>query len=316
MLYLDYSRKEGEWIPNEYGGNENLEAINFLKQLNYAVYQNYPYAQTIAEESTAWPMVSRPTYLGGLGFGMKWNMGWMHDTLLYFSKNPIYRKHHQDDITFSMIYAYQENYVLPLSHDEVVHGKSSLLSKMPGDDWQKFANLRLLLAYMFIHPGKKLLFMGTELALWDEWNCDYELPWHFLEYDRHRQIKKLISDLNHFYCSEPTLYDQDFTNKGFRWIDLNNREECVICFLRIDKSSERYLVCICNFTPQPRENYKIGVPQKGKWKEVFNTDSENYGGSNLGNMGETSTIPLEMHGYPQSISVILPPLSVLCFISP
>lgn len=313
MLYLDYSRKEGEWIPNQYGGNENLEAIEFLRELNKTIYQNYPYAQTIAEESTAWPMVSRPTYLGGLGFGMKWNMGWMHDTLEYFSKDPIYRKHHQGVISFSMIYAFNENFILPLSHDEVVYGKGSLLSKMPGDEWQKFANLRLLLGYMYMHPGKKLLFMGAELALWNEWNHNESLPWFFKDYDRHEQIGQWIKDLNHIYRSHPALYELDFSSNGFRWIDLSDSNKSVLSFLRLGKSESSIVIIICNFTPMMRENYKIGVPKKGKLQEILNSDSEYYGGSNKGNMGSVSTLPILMHGFEQAINITLPPLAIIVF---
>ncbi|MEC7838580.1 MAG: 1,4-alpha-glucan branching protein GlgB [Chlamydiota bacterium] len=315
MLYLDYSRKEGEWIPNQYGGNENLEAMEFIKQLNCAIYENYSYAQTMAEESTAWPLVSRPTYLGGLGFGMKWNMGWMHDTLMYFSKESVHRKYHHWDILFSMVYAYNENFILPLSHDEVVHGKASLLGKMPGDEWQKFANLRLLYGYMFAHPGKKLLFMGAELALWDEWNHDQSLPWNLLEYDKHNQIQRWVHDLNHAYTSEPALFETDFDSEGFQWIDIHDQNNCIISFLRSNKDNSRFVVCICNFTPVPRENYKVGVPLKGAWKELINSDSHYYGGSDLGNMGEKQTIPLEIHGFNQCLSLTLPPLSIV-FLTP
>lgn len=311
MLYLDYSRKYGEWLPNIYGGNENLGAIDFIRQLNCAIYENYPYTQTIAEESTAWPMVSRPTYVGGLGFGMKWNMGWMHDTLEYFKRAPIYRKYHQNDLTFSQIYAYNENFVLPLSHDEVVHGKSSLLGKMPGDDWQKFANLRLLLGYMYVHPGKKLLFMGAELGQWDEWNHNKSLDWHLLQYDRHAAIQRWVKDLNHLYRTHPALYEEDFSNKGFEWVDFSDADSSVICFLRKGHQGKPIL-CICNFTPETRENYKVGVPIKGAWKELINSDSTYYGGSDKGNYGEVHTLPIPMHGRLYSLNLTLPPLALLC----
>lgn len=310
MLYLDYSRKPGEWSPNVYGGNENLEAVSFLKELNECLYGNYPYIQTYAEESTAWPMVSRPTYLGGLGFGLKWNMGWMHDTLLYFTKDPIHRKYHHNELTFSIIYAFNENFVLPLSHDEVVHGKASLLSKMRGDDWQKFANLRLLYGYMFLHPGKKLLFMGSEIASWSEWDHDQSLNWNFLHYDRHTEIQKWVRDLNKLYRSHPALYEYDFNHQGFEWIDINDRDQSVISFLRKGKDPDDLIMVVCNFTPLPRHNYKLPVPKKGLWKEICNSDSSFYGGTNVGNLGLVKT-----YTYAQSpkISLILPPLAIICF---
>lgn len=311
MLYLDYSRKHGEWIPNEYGGNEHFEAIEFLKELNKSIYSHYPYAQTIAEESTSWPMVSKPVYLGGLGFGMKWNMGWMHDTLNYFLKNPVHRKFHHNELLFSLIYAYHENFVLPLSHDEVVHEKGSLLRKMQGDDWQRFANLRLLYGYMYTHPGKKLLFMGSELATWDEWNHDHSLPWHLLEYDCHRQIQKWVRDLNHFYKNSPALYENDFTCEGFEWVDLSNWEESVIGFLR--KGGKQQLLCVCNFTPVVRNNYKFGVPLKGKWRELLNSDSAEYGGSGVRNEGEIATIDEPCHGHAQCLNLTLPPLAITIY---
>ncbi len=311
MLYLDYSRKEGEWIPNQYGGNENLEAVEFLKQLNEAVYQGYPHVQMIAEESTSWPMVSRPTYLGGLGFGMKWNMGWMHDTLQYFSENPVNRKYHHNELLFSLNYAFTENFLLPFSHDEVVHGKGSLIGKMPGDDWQKFANLRLLYGYMYTHPGKKLLFMGSEIAGWSEWNHDTSLDWDLLQYAPHQGIFQWIKDLNKVYRSEPALFALDFVPEGFQWVDLHNWEESIISFLRKSPNAKDQLLVICNLTPIPRENYKIGVDQKGEWKEILNSDSEYYGGSNMGNVGKVRTRPLPCYGRDYTLKLTLPPLAIL-----
>lgn len=311
MLYLDYSRKEGEWIPNVYGGRENLEAIELLKQLNSAIYQYYPHAQSIAEESTSWPMVSRPTYLGGLGFGMKWNMGWMHDTLVYMTKEPIHRKYHHNDLLFSMLYAYTENFVLPLSHDEVVHGKGSLLAKMPGDDWQKFANLRLLFGYLFTHPGKKLLFMGSEMASWNEWDANISLPWHLLEYDRHLGIKRLIQDLNRLYTQEKALHEIDFSWQGFEWIDIADAQSSVISFLRKGKNPQDCLIVVINFTPVPRYNYRLGVPEKGNYKELLNSDSTYYWGSDLGNLGSIESMPIPYHRKENSINLTLPPLGML-----
>lgn len=313
MLYLDYSREEGEWIPNEHGGNENIEAIEFLKELNSVIYQNYPYAQTVAEESTAWPMVSRPTYLGGLGFGMKWNMGWMHDTLQYFSKESVHRKFHHNELLFSLLYAYNENFMLPLSHDEVVHGKASLLSKMSGDDWQRFANLRLLFGYMYAHPGKKLLFMGSEMAPWDEWSHEHSLPWHLLKYDRHQQMQKWIKDLNKVYQSTPAMYEQDFIQQGFEWIDMANWEQSVISFIRKGRDPEDIILCVCNFTPVPREGYKVGVPFSGEWEEILNSDSIEYGGSDMGNGGIVYTIDEPFHAHQQCLSLTVSPLSIMFF---
>jgi len=313
MLYLDYGRKEGEWVPNEYGGRENLDAIAFLQKLNQVVYENHPDIQTIAEESTAWPMVTRPTYVGGLGFGMKWNMGWMHDTLEYFSKDPIYRKYHHNQLTFSIWYAFSENFLLPLSHDEVVHGKGSLLSKMAGDDWQKFANLRLLFGYMYTHPGKKLLFMGGEFGQWQEWYHEEGLHWHLLEYPHHQGIQKWIRDLNHFYRNEPALYELDFQPEGFEWIDFSNWEESIIIFVRRDKSTKDIILVVCNFTPVPRYNYRVGVPEGGFWKEALNSDAQVYGGSGHGNLGGAEAAPIPWHGKNYSLSLTLPPLGVLIF---
>jgi 1,4-alpha-glucan branching enzyme len=311
MLYLDYSRKEGEWIPNPYGGNENLEAISFLRQMNEEVFRNYPDAQTIAEESTAWPMVSRPLYLGGLGFGLKWDMGWMHDTLRYFSKDPVHRRYHHGELTFRMLYAFNENFVLSLSHDEVVHGKGTLLAKMPGDAWQKFANLRALFGYMYGQPGKKLMFMGSEFGQGREWDHDRSLDWHLLNDPRHAGLRKWVEDLNRFYRNEPCLFELDFDAGGFEWIDCRDVEGSVLCFLRKDRSGSRVLV-VCNFTPVPRWNYRVGVPAGGEWKEVLNSDAAFYGGSGVGNAGggEASAIP--HHGRPYSLLLTLPPLSV-CF---
>jgi 1,4-alpha-glucan branching enzyme len=313
MLYLNYSRKEGEWIPNHFGGNENLGAISLLKRFNEVVYENFPDTQTIAEESTAWPMVSRPVYVGGLGFGMKWNMGWMHDTLEYFSKDPVHRKFHHHSLTFSLIYAFNENFTLPISHDEVVHGKSSLLGKMPGDDWQKYANLRALLAYMYAHPGKKLLFMGSEIGQWDEWKHDSSIDWHLLQYHPHRGVQHMMKDLNTLYKSEPCLHEIDFDFTGFEWVDLTDWENSIISFLRKGKSSNDIVFVVCNLTPVYRENYRLGVPRAGYWQEIFNSDSSYYGGTDKGNGGGLDTTPVPAHGHYQSLNLILPPLSVSMF---
>lgn len=313
ILYLDYSRKEGEWIPNEYGGKENLEGISFLRRLNEEVYKNFPDVQTIAEESTAWPMVSRPTYVGGLGFGIKWNMGWMHDTLKYFSKDPIYRKYHHNQLTFSMWYAFTENFLLSISHDEVVHGKGSLIGKMPGDDWQKFANLRLLLGYMFAHPGKKLLFMGGEFGQWREWAHEESLDWHLLRYPPHRGVQKWVQDLNHFYKREPVMHELDFEPNGFEWIDFNDWEQSIVSFLRRGKSTGDIILVVCNFTPVPRYNYRVGVPRGGLWREVLNSDAKEYGGSGHGNFGSVEATPVSLHGRDHSLTLTLPPLGILFF---
>lgn len=311
MLYLDYSRKEGEWVPNIYGGNENLEAIDFLKKFNEVVHQYHPGVLTIAEESTAWPSVSRPTYLGGLGFSMKWNMGWMHDTLGYFSKDPIYRKYHTNNITFSMLYAFTENFILPFSHDEVVHMKGSMLSKMPGDVWQKFANLRALYGYMYGHPGKKLMFMGSEFGQWREWNHDESLDWHLLEYEPHRALQKFVTDLNHIYRNEPSLFEIDFEWHGFEWIDFRDSENSVIAFIRKAKNPEDFLVFVLNLTPVPRYGYRIGVPKGGFYREILNSDSSIYWGSNIGNYGGVHTDDIPFHERPYSLNLTLPPLSVI-----
>ena len=286
MLYLDYSRKQGEWMPNEFGGRENLEAIHFLRAFNESVYRNYPDVQTYAEESTAWPSVSRPTYLGGLGFGMKWDMGWMHDTLKYFTKNPVHRKFHHNELTFRMVYAFTENFVLPLSHDEVAHGKGSLLSKMPGEsDWQKFANLRLLYGYTFSQPGKKLLFMGAEIGQWSEWGHDKSLDWHLLQYAPHQGIERWLADLNRLYASQPALHEQDFDYHGFSWIDCNDSAASILAFTRHGSTDSRPILIVANFTPVPRTPYRIGVSHAGPWKELLNSDAEIYGGSGMGNLG-------------------------------
>jgi 1,4-alpha-glucan branching enzyme len=311
MLYLDYSRKEGEWIPNRFGGRENLEAISFIKKLNETSYSYFPDIQMIAEESTAWPMVSRPIYLGGLGFGMKWNMGWMHDTLSYFSRDPIYRKYHHQELTFSLLYSFNENFILSLSHDEVTHGKKSLLEKMPGDDWQKFANLRLLLGYMFGHPGKKLLFMGSEFGQRQEWQHDYSLDWHLLEDQQHAGLSKWVQDLNHLYRKEQALYEIDFESSGFQWIESNDWNHSVLVFLRKDKTEKEKIIVICNFVPTPWYNYRIGVPDDGVWQEILNSDDTLYAGSGQGNMGTTKTTPLPMHGFEYSINITIPPLGIL-----
>ena len=313
MLYLDYARKEGEWIPNEHGGRENLEAVAFLRKLNEEIYRSFPDVQTIAEESTAWPMVSRPTYLGGLGFGMKWDMGWMHDTLEYMSKDAVHRKYHHSNITFRMLYAFAENFVLPLSHDEVVYGKGSLLGKMPGDDWQKFANLRLLLGYMYTQPGKKLLFMGSELAQWKEWNHEDSPDWHFLQYQPHAQIQAWARDINELYKNEASLFEQDCFAAGFEWIDANNIEQSIYVFLRRGKSTDSVLVVICNFTPMVYQNYRIGVPSGGMWEELLNSDHEKYGGSGHINKTRKRASKISANSRPYSIKITVPPLAIACF---
>ncbi len=311
MLYLDYSRKAGEWIPNEYGGNENLEAISFLKEFNEVVYGNFPDAVTIAEESTAWPSVSKPTYLGGLGFGQKWMMGWMHDTLHYFKLDPIHRKYHQDEITFSIIYAFTENFMLPLSHDEVVHGKGSLFGRMPGNDWRKFANLRLMFSYMFTHPGTKLLFMGGEFGQTSEWNHDRSLDWDALNSNyNHQGILKITKDLNTLYKNERALYHFNFDNRGFEWSDYSDRENSVVVYIRKSEVREELLMIICNFTPETRPLYRIGVPFRGTWKEIFNSDNASYGGSGVTNQGLLYTSPVKYHGKDYSTSLTLPPLGI------
>jgi len=313
MLYLDYSRNEGEWVPNIHGGRENLEAISFLKRFNEIVYGAFPDTQTIAEESTAWPMVSRPVHLGGLGFGLKWNMGWMHDTLEYFSKDPVHRKYRHDQLTFNLWYAFFENFILPLSHDEVVHMKGSLLGKMPGDDWQKFANLRLLLGYQYTHPGKKLLFMGGEFGQWGEWDHDRSLEWHLLEYHPHQGLQRWVRDLNAFYRSHPALYEKDFTPEGFEWIDFKDADQSVISYLRKGVNPDDPVLVVCNFTPVPRQGYRVGVPREGFWQEMLNSDAEEYGGSGWGNFGGLPADPIPSHGKLYSLSVSIPPLSIMIF---
>ncbi|RLA90015.1 MAG: 1,4-alpha-glucan branching enzyme [Deltaproteobacteria bacterium] len=313
MLYLDYSRQEGEWIPNPYGGRENLEAINFIRYFNQEVYKNYPGVQTIAEESTAWPMVSRPNYVGGLGFGLKWDMGWMHDTLQYMSTDPIYRKYHHNTLTFRMLYAFHENFILPLSHDEVVHGKGSLLGKMPGDNWQKFANLRLLFGYMYSQTGKKLLFMGGEFGQWNEWYHETSLDWHLMAYAPHASLKKWVQDLNQCYRREPALYELDFDPAGFEWIDCNDVLNSAISFIRKARTTNDVILVVCNFTPVPRLDYRVGVPRGGFWNEILNSDAEFYGGSGHGNLGGQEAAPLPCHGRPYSLNLTLPPLAAVFF---
>jgi 1,4-alpha-glucan branching enzyme len=313
MLYLDYSREPGEWVPNKFGGRENLEAIDFLRQLNEVLYAEHPGAMTIAEESTAWPMVSRPNYLGGLGFGYKWNMGWMHDTLRYFSKEPVHRRYHHDDLTFGLLYAFQENFVLPLSHDEVVHGKGSIFGRMPGDRWQRFANLRAYYAFMWTHPGKKLLFMGCEFAQEREWNYDGSLDWHLLDDPMNEGVRRVIRDLNRIYRTEPALHELDTEAAGFAWIDCNDRDNSVLTYLRRAHDAEDICVIACNFTPLVREFYRIGVPYPGFYHEILNTDSEWYGGGNVHNEGGRQTEEVPWHGHPHSLILTLPPLATCVF---
>lgn len=309
MLYLDYGKKQGQWIPNRYGGNENLEAISFFRQLNEAVYGLFPGCFTVAEESTSWSGVTSPAYVGGLGFGFKWDMGWMHDTLLYFQKDPVYRKHHHNNLTFSMVYAYSENFILPFSHDEVVYGKGSLLRKMPGDEWQRFANLRLLLAYMYTHPGKKLLFMGTELAPWDEWYFDGGLDWSLESHPMRQKFQRFFEDLGELYLKAQPLWERDPSPEGFAWIDCNDADTGVVSYVRFGKKTS--LVCILNLTPIPRHGYRIGVPDSKGYRERMNTDSSYYGGSNVGNLDVVKTKKEPLHGFAQSICLTLPPLSCL-----
>ncbi len=313
MLYLDYGRREGDWIPNRYGGRENLEAIDFLRLLNEHVYESSPGVTVIAEESTSWPMVSRPTYVGGLGFGFKWNMGWMHDMLDYMSTDPIYRGYHHSLITFGLLYAFSENFVLPFSHDEVVYGKGSMIRKMPGDDWQKFANLRLLYGYMFGHPGKKLMFMGCEFGQWNEWNHDTSLDWHLLQSAPHSGLQRWVRDLNTFYRSEAALFELDTEPGGFEWIDCDDSQQSVVSFLRWSRQRDHAVMVVCNFTPVPRQNYRVGAPFGGFWKEELNSDAPLYGGSGQGNLGGLETAPLPKHGRPHSLSLTLPPLGMVIF---
>jgi 1,4-alpha-glucan branching enzyme len=316
MLYLDYSRRPGEWVPNPYGGNENLGAISFLRRFNEEVYRHYPDVQTFAEESTAWPMVSRPTYLGGLGFGLKWDMGWMHDTLLYMSRDPIHRQYHHGELLFRMVYAFSENFVLPLSHDEVVHGKGSLLAKMPGDDWQKFANLRLLFGYQWAQPGKKLLFMGGELGQWSEWRHDVSLEWHLLQYPLHAGLQRWVADLNRAHVAEAALHEGDCKPSGFWWVDCNDSGASIISFVRQGQRPEDRVLVACNFTPVPRFDYRVGVPSGGFWKELLNSDAADYGGAGMGNCGGRPAEAIPWHGQPFSLNLTLPPLAVVMFKSP
>jgi 1,4-alpha-glucan branching enzyme len=313
MLYLDYSRKEGEWVPNRYGGRENIEAIDFLRQLNCIVHGEHPGIVTVAEESTAWPGVSRPTYLGGLGFSMKWNMGWMHDILSFFSKEPIHRKYHNEFLTFAMLYAFHENFVLALSHDEVVHGKRALLSKMPGDPWQQFANCRLLASYMYGQPGKKLLFQGMEFGQWDEWYEGASIDWHLTQYRPHQGLMETIRRLNELHRTEPALHELDFDWGGFSWINFSDTDSSIVSFVRKARDPRDHIVCAFNATPVPRFNYRIGVPEHCYYREIFNSDSEIYGGGNLGNNGGVQSDWIPWHGYPHSVAITLPPLAGVYF---
>ncbi|MBI5103227.1 MAG: 1,4-alpha-glucan branching protein GlgB [Nitrospirae bacterium] len=313
MLYLDYSRNEGEWVPNVHGGRENLEAVEFIKKFNEVTHEYFPGVLTIAEESTAWPGVTKPVYLGGLGFDMKWNMGWMNDMLEYISKDPVYRKYHHNNLTFSLLYAFSENFVLVLSHDEVVHGKRSMLGKMPGDDWRKFANLRLFYGYMFSHPGKKLLFMGSEFGQRNEWNADRSLDWHLLESRPHQRAQRFMQDLNRLYTSEPSLYEVDHDYSGFDWIDFRDVESSIISYSRHARNADDYIVVICNFTPVPRWGYRVGVRDRCFYKEILNSDSRIYGGSDVGNSGGLVSEDTPWHGKPYSLNIVVPPLSVLFF---
>jgi 1,4-alpha-glucan branching enzyme len=315
MLYLDYSRKPGEWIPNKFGGRENLDAVDFLRRFNIEVYKERPDTQTIAEESTSWPMVSRPTYLGGLGFGMKWDMGWMHDALKYFSEDPVHRKFHHNDLTFRMLYAFNENFMLPLSHDEVVHGKGSLITKMPGDDWQKFANMRLLFAWMYAQPGKKLMFMGGEFGQWAEWNVEKSLDWHLLNYAPHAGLSHWVGDLNRLLREEKALHEIDFEPAGFSWIDASDNEQSVVSVLRRGVAPSDVVMAAFNFTPVPRYNYQIGAPMSGRWRELLNSDAPMYGGSGQGNMGGVDSRPVGRHGHLHSLTLTLPPLGAI-FLKP
>lgn len=313
MLYLDYSRKDGEWEANIFGGRENLDSISFLKEFNEVIYSNFDGIQTIAEESTSFPMVSRPTSIGGLGFGMKWMMGWMHDTLKYFQKETIYRKYHQNELTFSMTYAFTENFMLPFSHDEVVYGKNSLIYKMPGDEWQRFANLRLLYGYMFTHPGTKLLFMGAEFGQTSEWNFEQSLDWHLLQYGFHSGIKKLITDLNQLYKSQPALYEKQFSGDGFEWINYSDHQNAILSYIRKGNNPNENLIVVCNFTEVVRENYRIGIPKKGKLKEIFNSDATIYGGRGVENSNALKIETVAYDGRDFSVALILPPLSVTVY---
>jgi 1,4-alpha-glucan branching enzyme len=311
MLYLDYSREHGEWIPNRFGGRENLEAIDFVRELNTLTHADQPGSITIAEESTAWPSVSRPAYLGGLGFTYKWNMGWMNDILQYITKDPVHRRWSHQHLTFSLIYAFTENFVLPFSHDEVVHGKGSMFQKVPGDDWQKAATLRALYGFMYAHPGKKLMFMGCEFGQSHEWNYDHSLEWHLLDHPLHAGLRLFVQDLNRVYASEPALHEVDFEPAGFQWIDCNDSENSVVSFIRRARDASDFVTAIVNFTPVPRDGYRIGVPRGGEYLELVNSDSEAYGGSNLGNSGVVATEPIAAHGHTDSLRLNLPPLGFL-----
>jgi 1,4-alpha-glucan branching enzyme len=311
MLYLDYSRKAGEWIPNKYGGRENLDAVAFLRQMNELTHGLYPGTVTIAEESTAWPAVSRPVYLGGLGFTYKWNMGWMHDILQYFERDPVHRRWAHNLVTFSLLYAWNENFILPFSHDEVVHLKGSMISKMPGDDWQRAANLRALYGYMYAHPGKKLLFMGDEIAQWREWNENASLPWAHVDAFPHAGTQRFVRDLNGLYAREPALHEVDFDPRGFEWIDCNDNEHSVVSLIRRDADGDDAIVVVANFTPVPRPEYRIGVPEPGVYRELLNSDAAAYGGTNQGNGGAVESEPVPAHGHAQSLRLVLPPLATL-----
>ena len=313
MLYLDYGRREGEWVPNRYGGKENIEAIHFLRAVNEQVYAAFPDVLMIAEESTAWPQVSKPTYAGGLGFGFKWNMGWMHDVLSYMSTDPVFRSYHHNEITFSLMYAFSENFILPFSHDEVVYGKGSMLRKMPGDEWQKFANLRLLYGFMLSHPGKKLLFMGSEFGQWSEWNHDASLDWHLIETPFHGGLKRWVRDLNTFYRGQPSMHEGDATAGGFEWVDCKDHQRSILSFIRRAHNYDDITLVVCNFTPVPRQNYRIGVPWGGSWNEALNSDAPMYGGSGQGNFGGLQAAPLPIHGRQFSLNMTLPPLGIVVF---
>lgn len=313
MLYLDYCRKEGEWVANQYGGRENIEAADFLRQVNHLIFSYFPGTLSVAEESTSWPMVSWPTYVGGLGFNLKWNMGWMHDMLDYFSMDPWFRQFHQNNVTFSMWYNHSENFMLALSHDEVVHGKSNIIGKMPGDRWQKFANLRCLFTYMFAHPGKKTMFMGMEFGQWSEWNVWADLEWQLLQYEPHQQTKQFFTQLNQLYRNEPALYSQDFAEEGFEWIDCSDNRHSVVSFIRRAKDSDEFIVTVCNFTPQPHSHYRVGVPEHGFYSEIFNSDAKEFGGSNMGNLGGKWADEWWMHNRRYSLDLCLPPLAVVMF---
>ena len=311
MLYLDYSRKEGEWVPNEYGGRENLPAITFLRRLNEAVYEHFPDVQMSAEESTAWPMVSRPVYVGGLGFGMKWDMGWMHDMLRYMGHDPVHRRFHHNELTFRMLYAFTENFVLPLSHDEVVHGKGSLIGRMPGDEWQRFANLRLLFGNQWTQPGKKILFMGGEFGQWREWHHETSLDWRLMEQPLHRGLQRWVADLNRLYRAEPSLHARDQDGVGFQWIDCSDSDNGVVAYLRRAGPKDPGMLVAFNFTPIPRVDYRLGVPTGGVWREMLNSDAAEYGGSGLGNLGGVEAVATPCHGRDWSVSLLLPPLGVV-----